>query len=98
MTLKFKLTHSAKVDVAEIISYLLNKNPAAALKQKLLFEAKFEFLCQFPMSGRLRSEFGQNCQSIVEGNYIIFYIRKLDEINILRVLHSSRDIEQMLSS
>ena len=46
-----------------------------------------------PMMGRARNELVADLRSFPYGRYIIFYIPIDDGIDVVRVLHSSRDVD-----
>ena len=60
-----------------------------AIRQKCLM------LAEFPDSGRTRHEFIVNLRSFPFKNYIIFYPTLEKGIEVLRIIHSSRDISQI---
>ncbi len=45
------------------------------------------------MMGRVRYELTAGLRSFPFGRYVIFYALSADEIDIVRVLHSARDID-----
>jgi len=52
-------------------------------------------LAEFPEMGRMRHEFIINLRSFPVKNYIVFYLPVENGIEILRVLHASRDITEV---
>ena len=54
---------------------------------------KFPMLAQFPEMGRSRKEFSEELRSFPVKPYIIFYKRMEHHIEIVRILHQFRDIE-----
>lgn len=91
MTCNYKILPPAQLDLSEILSYIAANNPLAAVSVYDSFIKKFEFLADFPQAGTLRDGLAKNLRSTVSGSYTIFY--KIDKkVNIVRVLHSSRDI------
>jgi toxin ParE1/3/4 len=59
-----------------------------------LYEA-IEGLGRHPSSGRHREELAPGIQSFPFGRYIIFYRAATNSIEIVRVLHGARDIENI---
>ena len=45
--------------------------------------------------GRCRDELAPGVRSLPFGRYVIFYLPLHDEIDVVRVLHSARDIESI---
>ncbi len=50
-------------------------------------------LADFPGIGRDRSEFSPGLRSLPVGNYVIYYRRAEDGIQVMRVLHGAMDAE-----
>jgi toxin ParE1/3/4 len=57
--------------------------------------ARSERLARFPKSGRARDELLPELRSVAVGAYVIFYREVDDGIEILRVLHGSRDVDTL---
>lgn len=85
----------AKFDLKEIHSYIAEDDIVAADRLADELIVKFRFLAEQPLAGRLRTEFGRdiNCRSFPYRRYLIFYVPIQDGIEIIRVLHSARDVE-----
>jgi toxin ParE1/3/4 len=45
--------------------------------------------------GRIRSDLLPNLRSFPVGNYVIFYFPADDGIEVIRILHGARDIQQL---
>jgi hypothetical protein len=58
--------------------------------------AQFEKFLAFPEMGRRREEFGRDYRSFVVSDYVIFYRILGETIEISRVLHGSRNLEDFL--
>jgi toxin ParE1/3/4 len=48
-----------------------------------------------PRAGRLRPELAPELRSFPVGRYVVFYRPQDDGIDVVRVLHSARDIESI---
>jgi toxin ParE1/3/4 len=48
-----------------------------------------------PRMGRARPELDTELRSLPFGRYVIFYAPTADGIDVIRVLHSGRDIERL---
>jgi toxin ParE1/3/4 len=88
----YRLSPEAREDLDDIAAYVAAANPAAALAQILRFESLFDLLVQQPKAGRTRHDLAPSLRGLVEGRYIIFYRELANEVEIIRVLHGSRDI------
>jgi toxin ParE1/3/4 len=53
---------------------------------------KFKFLKEYPFVGEARPELAADLRSFSAGNYVIFFRPITDGIQVVRVLHGSRDI------
>mgnify|MGYP002790009012 CR=1 FL=1 len=89
-------TPLATEDLQQIWNFLAEKARAeAAYKFLVLIRDKCQILADFPESGKARHEFIVNLRSFPFKNYIIFYMPLDDGIEVLRIVHSSRDIQQV---
>lgn len=92
----FVITNSAQNDLEEIWLYVSLESETAA--DRIIDEliARFPKLATFPEMGKERKETAANVRSFPVGRYVIFY-RPIDNgIEVVRVLHGARDIDQLL--
>jgi len=82
---------SAQRDLYSIFDYIAKDNPLAA--KGLLAKLKETCLriARYPEMGVLREDLALGLRGFPVGNYVIFYRRSHDGVQIVRVLHSSRD-------
>jgi len=85
----------AALDLAEIWAYIADDSPARADAFADLLAAKFETLARRPGMGRRRPELAPDIRSFAVGRYVIFYLPLSRGIEVVRVLHGSRDIESL---
>ena len=85
----------ASGDLTEIWSYIADDSAgnADAFIDKL-YET-MQLLSRQPGSGRHREELASGIQSFPFGRYIIFYRAVTGGVEIVRVLHGARDIENI---
>jgi toxin ParE1/3/4 len=90
---RFKISRQAGCDLEDMWVYLAQNDSLASdlLLAKVL--DKFPMLAQFPAMGRSRKELSEELRSFPVKPYIIFYKRMENHIEIVRILHQSRDIE-----
>jgi toxin ParE1/3/4 len=81
----------ANTDLIEIGFYIAQDDRAAADRLVDSLTEKFEILAQHPEMGRLRDDLAPSLRSFVTDSYIIFYQPTENGIEVVRVLHSSRD-------
>jgi len=62
----------------------------------IVLEARLDILKDFPEAGPARPDIAPDARMLVEQPYLIFYRRRSDHIQIVRVLHGARDIDAEL--
>jgi len=83
----------AEADILEIWDYIADDNPAAADRWVDQLDAQFRLLATQPKMGRARNELAAGVRSFPVGRYVVFYVPLDAGIDVVRVLHSARDIE-----
>jgi toxin ParE1/3/4 len=83
----------AERDLEEIWWYIAQDSPLSADRLLDRIQENCLALANFPLMGTSRDELiaGLRCQPV--GNYLVFYFPLEDGIDIIRVLHGSRDLE-----
>lgn len=86
-------TARAVLDLEEVWLYIATDNTVAA--DRLLDEigATALNLAQQPRMGRARPELAADLRSFPIGRYVLFYRPVVDGVQLVRVLHSARDID-----
>jgi len=82
----------AKSDLSEIWDYIAEDSEARADSFVDRIDQKIRTLAQRPGIGRLRDELLPELRSFPIGRYTIFYLPIADGIDVVRVLHSARDL------
>ncbi|PSB11578.1 type II toxin-antitoxin system RelE/ParE family toxin [filamentous cyanobacterium Phorm 46] len=90
---RYRLSQQAEKDLEDIWIYLGQQDEIGADRQVARLLDCFPMLAQFPNMGRQRNELLTGLRSFPVKPYIIFYIILLERVEIVRVLHQSRDIE-----
>ena len=90
-------TAEARADLLEIWVYIAEDNIVAADRVLSAIDLKCKELTESPNLGRVRSDLALSLRSVVEGNYVIFYRIKDNDIQIVRVLHGSRDLRRIFN-
>jgi toxin ParE1/3/4 len=96
--MKYRLSHAAQVDLADIWRYIAQDDPLAADHFLDLLGRKFVLLARHPDLGRACDELSAGLQRFPVGHYLVFYRLDPHHIEIVRVLHGARDIEACLDS
>lgn len=95
MALIFRTTR-AEADLFEIWDYIAADRVSAADRVIAEFNQKFLLLAANPELGRERSELSAGIRSLTFNNYVIFYRAIPSGIEIVRILHGARHIEDFL--
>jgi toxin ParE1/3/4 len=99
MSLVLDLSDEAKADALEIGNYISARNLTAARKFAFKLNETYQLLLDFPDSGeRLSSDpTGKIRIVLVSGfkNYLIFFRREGEMLQVLRVLHGARDYSKL---
>lgn len=91
------LSLEAEKDLVDIFEYsLIEFGVDKAESYTLSFQDAFDLLGENPVVGKKRDEIKSGLRSIVKEEHIIFYRIMNDQILIVRILHSSRDIKRFL--
>jgi toxin ParE1/3/4 len=86
----------ARLDLVEIWRYIAEESLLSADSVLMDIDEKLRMIAEFPEIGRLRNELAQDLRCFPVGKYIIFYRPVKNGIEVVRVLHGSRDIEEIL--
>ena len=79
----------ARADLLDIVDYISDDNPIAALEVLEDIQSKSDQLSDFPKSGRLGRVEGTR-ELVVLANYIVIYREEALTTRILRVLHAAQ--------
>jgi toxin ParE1/3/4 len=82
----------ALTDLAEIWSFIADDSEANADRFMAELESKLLLLATQPKMGRQRHELMAEMRSFPHARYVVFFVAQADGIEIVRVLHSARDI------
>ena len=85
-------TGRAELDLLDIWLYVAEYSVEAAEGLLDSINEKAHMLADSPLAGRSRDELAPGLRSFPTGSYLIFYRVIPDGVEIVRVLHGSRDI------
>jgi toxin ParE1/3/4 len=91
---RITVSAAASRDIHEIWDYIAEESPTAADRVMRRIEKTFDAMAAYPEIGRARPELGDGLRGLIVGSHIIFYRSKDADVEIVRVLHSARDIDQ----
>ena len=92
---RIEFAERALSDLEEIWIYFSETSEKTADKILRQITEKFPKLLNFPEMGKERNDLLIGLRSFPTGKFIIFYQRNDSGIEIVRVVHSSRDIQQV---
>jgi toxin ParE1/3/4 len=93
----YRLSKEAEQDLEDLWVYLGEQNDIAADRQVAKLLNRFPMLAKFPTMGVSRDQILLGLRSFPIKPYIIFYVLIPGGIEILRIIHQSRDIEDQFS-
>ncbi len=92
---KLIFSPDARADLQEIWDYISDDSPFQADRFLERIRVKLEHIAKWNTLGRPRPELSRDCRSYPFEKYC-FYFRPINEgIEVLHVLHSSRDIDEI---
>ncbi len=83
----------AQTDILEIWDYIAEDSMVEADRWVDRLDEKFALWATQPMMGRNRDELAPGVRSLAFGRYVVFYVPLPDGIDVVRVLHGTRDID-----
>jgi toxin ParE1/3/4 len=83
----------AEVDILEIWDYIAEDSTVEADRWIDRLDEKLALWATQPMMGRCRDELATGLRSLAFGRYVVFFEPLPDGIDVVRVLHGSRDID-----
>ena len=93
---RYRVTSHARIDLDEIWFYIAQDNVAAADKLIDEFVHAFRMLATHPKAGMAHDELAAGLRRHVVGKYLIFYKPTDAGIDISRVLHGARPVDEIL--
>lgn len=92
---RFCITSTARTDLDDLWLFIAQDDPEAADRFHDLLLSKFLALAKHPLMGRARDELRSDMRGFPVGNYIIFYRDTPECLEVVRVLHGARDLEDV---
>jgi toxin ParE1/3/4 len=91
---RITLRSEAETDVLEIWGYIADDSVVEADHWLDRLDEKFALWAEQPSIGRSREELAPGLRSMPFGRYVVFFMPQAEGIDIVRVLHGSRDVDQ----
>ena len=95
MANSYKITELAVSDLKEIWEYIAEFNSESANRTINELAAKFQRLAENPQLGKSQDNFVVSLRSFPYKKYVVFYFPKDYGVEIYRVFHGSRNIEDL---
>lgn len=93
----YSLAPEAFSDLQTIWNYISTDSPAAADRMEEEFFTAFEYLALWPGSGHMRPDLtDQSVRFWPVRSYLVVYRERHAEIQVVAILHASRDIPTIL--
>jgi toxin ParE1/3/4 len=90
-----RFTSAVIQDLKDIYDYIADDSLDAAARFLKRLQNRWLSLAIHPGIGRKRDDLQRHLRSATEGDYVIFYRRKGEGIELVRILHARRNIEQI---
>lgn len=92
-----RVTRSRRVeqDLLQIAEYIAKENPAAAARWLNEVEQTFTLLASYPNVGQSVDDIRPGLRRFCLGNYLIYFESVRGELQIIRVLHGARHMEDL---
>lgn len=95
--IRYQLTPIARDDLRDIIEFIRGDNPTAAKRVLAEFKTAMRRLSRSPDIGHLREDLvDEPLRFWPVYSYLIIYRAEIRPIQIIRVLHGSRDVRSIL--
>jgi toxin ParE1/3/4 len=88
-------TAQAELDLLEIWGSVARRSPEKADRFTEAIDAKCRLVARFPEMGRSREELAPGVRSTLVERYVVLYRAIDDGIEVLRVVHGSRDLPRL---
>jgi toxin ParE1/3/4 len=85
----------ASEDIAEIWDRIADDDLVAADRWLDRLDRQLRLLATQPLMGRARDDLAEGVRSFPMGRYVVYYMPVDEGIDVVRVLHSARDIDAL---
>ena len=87
----------AAADILDIWDHIAEDSLEQADRWVDKLDEKFKLLATQPLIGLARDELAADLRSFPFGRYVVFYAPIEDGIDVVRVLHSARDVDAVFA-
>lgn len=93
---KLVILPAARADLIDIGDYIALDNPPRAASFVAEIEAKIIEIGERPSSFQKRDDLHKGLRHAIHGRYLIFFIQRNNEVQIVRVLQGARNLPRLL--
>lgn len=93
---KLVILPAARADLIDIGDYIALDNPPRAASFVAEIEAKIVEIGERPDSFQKRDDLHKGLRHAIHGRYLIFFIERDGEVQIVRVIQGSRNLPRLL--
>ena len=93
--MRLEFTSEAQDDLLGIALRIAERSPGRALTYVDEIEYHCRRIADFPLAGSPRPKWGDGIRIVIHGNYIAVYRVRDDAVQILRVVHGARNLDQL---
>jgi toxin ParE1/3/4 len=81
-------------DLFVIWDYVALQSQSAEIADRLIerIEQKAELYAGQPETGELRPDLTEGVRNFLVDNYVVFYVSRTDGIEVIQIIHGSRDV------
>jgi toxin ParE1/3/4 len=90
--MRFRFSVQAEIDIEDIGDFIARDNPVRAVSFVQQLRGKCQELVAFPAVSPARPDYGEGVRLAVFGRYVILYVFHDDFLEIRRVLHGMRNL------
>ncbi len=92
---RLEYSGKAKADIKNNAGYIARDNEAAARKWTAKIRKKCRLIAKYPDLGDPRPEYGPGIRTTYVGSYVIYFRRKGDVLEIVRIIRGDRDVKSL---
>lgn len=96
--MKVVITHAAAADLESIGDRIAARSPARAISYIDELRRRCAQIAELPHAGPPRSQWGEGIRIVIHGPYLIVYRIVGDIVQVLRIVHGARDLNQLFES
>jgi plasmid stabilization system protein ParE len=94
--MRVRISAAARDDIARVLAYLMERNPAVASQLSGRFREQIGRLGTFPELGRPVDRLGTGLRLLIVEAHLIFYRVRPDEVTVIRVVDGRMNINPEL--